>query len=602
MAPQPIASTPTSLLKQVVVTRWSWRILILLSSFCASIAGIASPWFQKEFIDRLLGVASPVHLDWFQSAGAWIVLSFFTLLIAQGLSQLTLFLGTREALHMQNIFARQIYQKMMLLRSDTMARQSIGEVVSLYATDVPGATVFLDQTLPMGASTLFPLILAPFALHFLFDIPVTLVVIAIVAVATLNTCLAFRQSKFFYRFKQLAGERIGLVNEWVQNIRALRILGWTEDYEKRIFAKRRAETANRVSMVTNGQVMNSVSTSVTFALNVATLAVLTWGSARVLSPGEILALMWILTVFLTRPFRQMPWFFTFGFDAWTSLRRLQIFLDTANPQTQQAGASRLKVTTQESALEIEGLRLQLGEKTLLDDISLRVSLGEFVAVVGEVGSGKSLLLLSLLRETGATSYRYLLHGQNANTMTDQQIRSNFSYVPQESFIMSATLRDNVAFRYSFPKDQDAEIHKSLLKVTFGPDLQRLQNGLNEEIGERGVNLSGGQKQRLSMARAHFNQNSILLLDDCLSAVDVETEDRLTSQLFRGEWQNKTKILVTHRLSILKHVDRILFLHEGRILAEGDLQHLQKTCPAFVEFAATLENTSTPKDPAHAPSV
>lgn len=575
-----------SLLWQVIFFRWSWRVLILLSSLLAAVTGLAAPWFQKEFIDLLTGTKSPVHLTWFETPAPWIALAAASVLASQFFAQLTNYLGSREAVFLQKVFARQLYDRMLFLRADTMSRRALGEVVSLYATDVPGSTVFLDQTLPMGASTLFPLLLAPFAISSFFGTPLWATVALILAITAINTGLAFRQSKFFYRFKQLAAERIGLVNEWIQNIRTLRILGWTRAFEDSIFEKRRVETRNRVSMVTNGQVMNSISTSVTFFLNIATLGTLTLVTRQNLTAGEILALLWVLGVFLTRPFRQMPWFFTFGFDAWTSLRRLQEFLDTPNGKTLTEPAE-LPPPAANAALEVRGLRLDVGGHRLLNDIDLVVKEGEFVAIVGEVGSGKSLVLLSLLRETGAAFRRYRLHGRDSTVLSDADLRANFAFVPQEGFIMSSTLRDNVIFDYDRGPENDGRVLHSLAAAEFQLGRERVENGLETDIGERGVNLSGGQRQRVSLARVHYADSSILLLDDCLSAVDVDTEEKLVGNLLLGEWKGRTRLLVTHRLTVLDQVDRIVFLKDGRLLAEGTLEHLNLHCPEFREFTATV---------------
>lgn len=585
-----------TLLWQVIFHRWLWRILILLCSLASAVTGLAAPWFQKEFIDLLTGNKSPVHLTWFESPAPWIVLAAAAVLGSQAFAQLTNYLGAREAVFLQKVFARRLYDRMLALRADTMSRRALGEVVSLYATDVPGATVFLDQTLPMGTSTLFPLILAPFALSAFFGTPLWATVGLILVIAAINTGLAFRQSKFFYRFKQLAAERIGLVNEWIQNIRTLRILGWTRAFEDSIFAKRRFETRNRVSMVTNGQVMNSISTSVTFFLNIATLGTLTLVARQTLTPGEILALLWVLGVFLTRPFRQMPWFFTFGFDAWTSLRRLQEFLDTPNAKTEIEPAE-LPPPVAGAAIEVRGLRLEVGGRRLLDDIDLVVKPGEFVAILGEVGSGKSLLLLSLLRETGAANRRYRLHDQDTAFLSDADLRANFAFVPQEGFIMSSTLRDNVIFDYDRGPENDERVFKSLAAAEFETGRERVEKGLETDIGERGVNLSGGQRQRVSLARVHYADSQIVLLDDCLSAVDVDTEEKLVDHLLLNEWRGRTRLLVTHRLTVLDHVDRIIFLQNGRIVADGPLDHLNLHCPEFREFTTSVrllagEDTAT----------
>ena len=154
--------------------------------------------------------------------------------------------------------------------------------------------------------------------------------------------------------------------------------------------------------------------------------------------------------------------------------------------------------------------------------------------------------------------------------------------------MSASLRENVAFIYDMRPDGDDQIEESLRLAQFEVLNERVENGLATEIGERGVNLSGGQKQRVSLARVHYHQAPILLLDDCLSAIDVDTEERLVTQLLDGAWRDRTRILATHRLTILNRVDRILFMQEGRILDQGTLQELTARNQAFRDYTASVE--------------
>jgi ABC-type multidrug transport system fused ATPase/permease subunit len=581
------------LIYDVLFTRFHARILIVLSSLVATIFALLSPYFQKLFIDELTGQAGLLPFDFQASPLMFILLAFFCVFISQAFFQLTNYLGMRESLHLQGVFSHRLYKKTLDLRVDTMSSRPVGEIIQLYATDVPGSTVFLEQTLPSGASTLFPLILAPFAISLMYDVPMLPTVSVMLAITGLNTWMGFRQSRFFYRFKTLAGERIALVNEWVQNIRTIRILGWLTFFEKNIFEKRELETANRVMMVTNGQVMNSISTSITFVLNVVTLVSLIYFTKRQVTSGELLALLWIVGVFLTRPFRQMPWFFTFGFDSWTSLQRLENFLRVTN----EAPKNRNNIhqppedttkTTNDVVLEVKNLNLQIGGKKILKDINLQIHEGEFVAIVGEVGSGKSMLLLSLLGETGAEVDAYNVQGKNAGTMTLNELRRYYAYVPQEGFIMSASLRENVAFLYDVAPERDSEVEESLHLAQFEVFNERVENGLATEIGERGVNLSGGQKQRISLARVHFHQAPILLLDDCLSAVDVDTEEKLFSQLIDGAWAERTRLLVTHRLNILHRVDRIIFMREGHIADRGTYSELMSRSQDFRDYTQSVE--------------
>ena len=153
--------------------------------------------------------------------------------------------------------------------------------------------------------------------------------------------------------------------------------------------------------------------------------------------------------------------------------------------------------------------------------------------------------------------------------------------------MSASLRENVAFLYDIDPDRDPMVEESLRLAQFDLNTERVEKGLNTEIGERGVNLSGGQRQRVSLARVHFHQAPILLLDDCLSAVDVDTEQKLFEQLLLGAWADRTRILVTHRLSALSQVDRILFLEEGRIIDQGTFEELLARNEKFRDYTTTV---------------
>lgn len=584
-----------SLFAEVVFTRPYARFTILACSLIAAVLGLLGPFFQKEFIDQLTGVESRLHFFQFDHTLAYVVGAFLCVLLAQAFTQLTNFLSVREALYMQKIFAKRLYDKTLHLQVDTMSGRPVGEIVSLYATDVQGATVFLDQTLPAGASMLFPLILSPFAISLLFDVPLWPTILLMLAISCLNTFLAFRQSKFFFNFKQLAAERIGLVNEWIQNIRTIRILSWTQHFEKNIFAKRIVETRNRVSMVTNGQMMNSISTSITFFLNAVALATLVFYSKHQLTSGELLALLWIVGVFLTRPFRQMPWFFTFAFDSWTSLRRLEDYFSTKNNMTEDSSASpQLPQGQEEYALQVRGLNLTVSQRRILRNVSLDVRHGEFVAVVGEVGAGKSMLLLSLLKETGARFDFYHLTGKDTEKISVDEVRSHFAYVPQEGFIMNATLRENVAFIYDIEAERDPMVEESLRLAQFDLSTERVEKGLNTEIGERGVNLSGGQRQRVGLARVHYHEAPIMLLDDCLSAVDVDTEQKLFEQLLLGAWVDRTRILVTHRLSALNRVDRILFMEEGQIIDSGTFEELLARNEKFRAYTTSVAKEAAEK--------
>ena len=526
------------LLRILFLTRFRFRLLIILFALISSFCGLMLPYFQKEFT---------AHLESLTLAYC-VLLS----LVYFGFNQLTAYVGQIESIHSQRELAQKVYQHNLNLKPFVLQNRSVGEIVSLYTSDVPSLTVWLEQTLPYGFTTLFPLILTPWFLSYFYDLPLSLSFSLILALVAFNGLMAYRQSLFFFAFKKLAADRMGLVNEWIQNIRGLKILNWIEGFEHEIIKKRREETSNRLAMVTNGQIMNSVSSSVTFWLNIAVLMFFIWISPKALTKSDLIGLLWITTVFLSRPLRQLPWFFTFLFDAWTSFKRIGEFLDLKNIPEVIVNEKPSLVT---SKLEINNLKLIVDHETLLDIQHFEINQPQLIALVGPVASGKSLFLKSLIKETSFTA--------------DQFFSVPTSYVPQEHFVMSATLRDNVSFNYQSPTTTDSQVMKSLSQAQFDFKLDRVEKGLDTVIGERGLNLSGGQKQRVSIARQFKNLNPLILLDDPLSAVDVTTEAELIKEFIALKEQGYTIILTTQRFSALKYCERIIYLEKGEITFDGD---------------------------------
>ncbi|OFZ31225.1 MAG: hypothetical protein A2622_01100 [Bdellovibrionales bacterium RIFCSPHIGHO2_01_FULL_40_29] len=534
---QTITRGQKELIKIIFWDRFSFRIAIVVLALFSSISGLLLPYFQKEF---------STHLD-FLTLTYCVVLS----LVYFGFNQWAAYIGQIESIHAQRKLARTIYHHNLELKPLVLQNKSVGEIVSLYTTDVPSLTVWLEQSLPYGFTTLFPLILTPWFLFSFYDLPLKLSFSLIFLLVFINGAMAYRQSLFFYKFKQLAANRMGLVNEWIQNIRGLKILGWLEGFENQIIKKRREETLNRLAMVTNGQVMNSISSSVTFWLNLSVLMFFIWIEPKPLSKVELIALLWVTTVFLSRPLRQLPWFFTFIFDAWTSYKRIRDFLDLKNQNEiildqicEQPGCKT----------SIRNLELSLAGEIVLQIKEFKILKPEIIALVGPVASGKSLFLKSLIRETSFTASHFYT--------------ASITYVPQEHFVMSATLRDNVSFEYGTSPKFDSSIMNSLKKAQFDFQLDRVENGLETIIGERGLNLSGGQKQRVSIARQFENLKELVLLDDPLSAVDISTEAELIHEFINLKNQGHSVMLTTQRFSALRFCDRVVYLEKGQIHFDG----------------------------------
>ncbi len=575
------AVSSSSLLKSILFQRFRWRLLILGLSLLCAICGIAAPYAQKHFVDELLAGGASQR---------WIWAAFILTVTTHAFWQMSLWVASRESFITQKSLGDASYSRILEGPGGFIGHKPAGEGISLFAVDVQGAAAILDQAFIMAGSMVFPLLLAPIALHVLFEIPWLSSLSAILTLSFINFILARRQSRYFYSFKQLAAERTGLVAEWVQNIRTLRILGWIKSIEAKIFKVRIRETTNRLGMLTNGQVMNSIATSGTYFLNILVVLLLVnmrKSVGREPTPGELLSLLWIMGVFLARPLRQFPWAIVISMDSFSSMVRLQraLQLPITQPQVMTTQAS-----SENFAIEVSGLNLEIDGRNLLKNINLSIKKNEFVGIVGEVGCGKTLLLQSLMGATGAKFHSFSINGVATAGPADPAVRSQMAFIPQEGFTMSASLRENVMFTYleepsSFSqyKNLDERVLNSLKLAQFLPENERVRDGLETEIGERGVNLSGGQRQRVSIARAHYANRPIILMDDSLSAVDVDTEAQLIEKLICGDWKTKTRLLVTQRMAVLPWCDRVIFIENGQITHQGTYAELHKHVPQFREF-------------------
>ncbi len=201
----------------------------------------------------------------------------------------------------------------------------------------------------------------------------------------------------------------------------------------------------------------------------------------------------------------------------------------------------------------------------LDGIDLNIRDGETVAVVGHTGSGKTTLVSLVPRLFDPTEGRVELGGVDVRRFDPEDLRRNIGFVPQETFLFSATLADNIA--WGVTETSRSQIEWAAEAAGLGPDIASFPDGLDTMIGERGLTLSGGQKQRTAIARAILRDPKMLILDDALASVDTMTEERILNSL-TSLMRDRTTILVSHRVSTVKGADRIVVLNHGGIVEEG----------------------------------
>jgi len=216
-------------------------------------------------------------------------------------------------------------------------------------------------------------------------------------------------------------------------------------------------------------------------------------------------------------------------------------------------------------IEFRNLNFAYNGVPVLHDVSLRIPAGTSLAIVGPTGSGKTTLVNLIPRTYDATEGSVLVDGRPVRDFRIEDLRQNIGFVPQETFLFSDTIRGNIAFGKENASDE--EVQAAAEAANIAADIAGFPEGYRTVVGERGIALSGGQKQRTAIARAILRDPRILILDDALSSVDTQTEDKILNHL-REVMQGRTTIFISHRVSTVRNADRIAVLHGGRIVELG----------------------------------
>jgi ATP-binding cassette subfamily B protein len=219
----------------------------------------------------------------------------------------------------------------------------------------------------------------------------------------------------------------------------------------------------------------------------------------------------------------------------------------------------------EGEIEFRGLNFEYDGKRVLHNLNLRIPAGSSMAIVGPTGSGKSTLVNLIPRVYDAAPGMVLVDGRPIRDFSLASLRKNIGFVPQETFLFSDRIRENIALGVESASDQ--EIHDAADAANIAVDIESFPERYQTMVGERGITLSGGQKQRTAIARALIRNPRILILDDALSSVDTHTEDKILNHL-REVMQGRTTIFISHRVSTVRNADRIAVLHGGQIVELG----------------------------------
>ena len=260
-----------------------------------------------------------------------------------------------------------------------------------------------------------------------------------------------------------------------------------------------------------------------------------------------------------------------------SLKRIGELLEAKQNVIDREGVKELKEIKGDIEFKNLTFRYPDGEYDVLEDVSFRIHAGENIGLVGKTGAGKTTLVDLILRAYNVPDGTLFIDGHDVNTVAIRDVREGCAYVPQDNFLFSDTIENNISF------GTDEKSHSVVVEAAVLADvdsnIKEFKDGYDTVLGERGVTVSGGQKQRISIARALMKNAPILILDDSVSAVDTKTERTILKNL-RETRAGKTTILIAHRISTIEQMDKILFIEEGKVIAFGTHTQLYHNCPSY----------------------
>jgi ABC-type multidrug transport system fused ATPase/permease subunit len=535
-------------------------ILMLVALVAATAASLAPAPLAKLSVDQI-HAGNITALDWvvvgfIVSAVVYWVASYFQTYLVGWVGQRAL-----QDLRVQ------LFRHLQTLSVSFYSRNRTGVIISRLTNDVEA----LDQLVSDGVSTLFQsslTLIGTVVILLVFDVQLALVVFLILPVLAVGSFLFRLASADAYRRTR---EKIGAITAYLQEslsgVRVVRSFA-QEPRHLRRFAELNEE--NREANVVTVKLNAAYFPAIELVSALTTVAILVIGGLQALGdsdPGPRIAVVVGFIAALNNffdPIQQLSQLYTTYQSGMAALDKIFELLDEEPDLRDAPGA--VELPTIKGELRFEDVSFRYGENAwALREVDLTVPPGQTVALVGETGAGKSTLAKLAARFYDPSDGRVLVDGHDLRDVTQQSLRAQMGIVPQEGFLFSGTVRDNIAF--GRPDATEEEIVAAAEAVGADELVARLDHGYDTEVGERGSQLSAGQRQLIAFARALIADPRILVLDEATSNVDIHTEARIEEGL-RRLLAGRTAIVIAHRLSTIRHAGRIVVLEHGEIVEQG----------------------------------
>ncbi|MFQ3612113.1 MAG: ABC transporter ATP-binding protein [Cyanobacteriota bacterium] len=533
--------------------------LLLVNGF-----GVFLPWYIKLVIDDLSQNLASLQAQ-------RIVLYALTVLVVSSLmmgiriaSRVWMFgVGRQVEFHLKQA----IFEHLLTLQPSYFAQQTIGDILTRVTSDVENIRRLLGFALLSLANTIFAYATTLPAMFWIDPrlSALALSVFPVMLVLVKLTSARLQQQQL--RVQQQLAEVSDLIQEDMNGITLIKVYG-QEHHEQAEFRNHNQQLlqANLRLALTRNLLFPSLVALVSLSL----LVLLAVGGPQIASGVLTIGDFSALTLYIERlvfPTALLGFTITAYQRGQVSLERIDALL-AVEPTIQDAPtALPLLPESVRGQIEARGLTFSFADAKIpaLDQLQFRIEPGQMVAVVGPIGAGKSTLANAIPHLLEIQPGQLFLDGRDITQIQLGSLRQAIAYVPQESFLFSATVRDNI--RYGKPEVEDWEVEMAAKAAHIHPEILNFPKGYDTLVGERGITLSGGQRQRVALARALLVDAPLLILDDSLSSVDNQTAQSILYNL-RHATAQKTVIFIAHRLTAVVDADQILVMEGGRIVQTG----------------------------------
>lgn len=555
------------------IIKYKWRLIFgVLCIIASNIFGVQMPKIVKNAVD---GFITEINTN--QSLDAVVFLSLklfgFYMLLSLGkgfflfLTRQTIIIVSR---YIEFDLKNEVYTQYQKLNFAFYKKNNTGDLMNRISEDVSQVRMYLGPGLmyTINLAILFA-ICVPSMMQ--INVKLTLIVLAPLPIMSIMIYrVSSRMNQLSTLVQQEQSNMSTIVQETFSGIRVIKAYLREREMNKKF--NESADNYKKKNMnlvVVNALFMPTIS----FLIGLSSLMAIYFGGLltfdKSITPGDIVSLILYINM-LTWPFASVGWVTSIIQRASASQARINEFLsiDPAikNPTIEPLGPIReirfknVSYTHENSGIEA------------IKNVSFTLNKGESLGIVGRTGSGKSTLLNLVMRQIDPTKGTIYVNGKDLKTINLDEYRRNSGVVPQEVFLFSDTIGNNIQFGINDREVSEAELIEVAKKAHVYHNIEGFKDRFETVLGERGVNLSGGQKQRISIARALLRKPNLLILDDCLSAVDTETEDIILRSI-ASEAENNLALIVSHRISSLRYADRILVLENGEKIEEGTHQEL-----------------------------